>query len=161
MAAEVLEQHTVLPPAQSGVDSAALVDLLGVLRPTDPANRARLTGPDGSVVALPDEIYDILREVVDALARGQAISVAPVDAVLTTQQAADMLNISRPTLVKLLENGDIPFEKPGRHRRVRLADLLAYKQRAREQRRRLLSEMTAAASEQAEDDSQDRVIHTR
>src|SRR5450755_3095236 len=59
-----------------------------------------------------------------------AITVAPHQIVLSTSEAASLLGVSRPTLVRLLESGEIPFDKPGRHRRVRLADLLAYQQRA-------------------------------
>ena len=75
---------------------------------------------------------------------GQAITVAPIDQLLTTQQAADFLGISRPTLVKLLESGEIPHESPGagRHRRVRLRDVLDYQDRKRSRRRLVLDELT-------------------
>jgi len=66
---------------------------------------------------------------------------------LTTQEAADFLGISRPTLVKLLEQGEIPYEQPGRHRRVMFSDLLAYRQRRQEERRAALDRMTEDASE--------------
>ncbi|MFN2495229.1 MAG: helix-turn-helix domain-containing protein [Pseudonocardiaceae bacterium] len=80
---------------------------------------------------LPDELYEVLRDVVAALSQGPAITVAPQHTVLTTSQTADLLGASRPTLVRLLEAGKIPFDKPGRHRRIRLGDLLAYQQRPR------------------------------
>ena len=66
---------------------------------------------------------------------------------LTTQEAADLLGISRPTLVKLLESGEMPFEQPGRHRRVRLADVVAYRQRRSSQRRESLDRMVEIADE--------------
>ena len=66
---------------------------------------------------------------------------------LTTQEAADLLGISRPTFVKLLESGEIAFEQPGRHRRVRLADVLSYRQRRSTQRRESLDRMVETADE--------------
>jgi len=74
--------------------------------------------------------------------------------ILTTQEGADLLGISRPTLVRLLEAGEIPFTKPGRHRRIALADLIAYQNRARNSRRETLDAMT---SEAAEDGAYERV----
>ena len=72
------------------------------------------------------ELAEVLVTVADQLSRGRAVLVAPCDTELTTQAAADMLGVSRPTLVKLLESGDIPFTKVGRHRRVLLSDLSDY-----------------------------------
>ncbi|MEV6644698.1 helix-turn-helix domain-containing protein [Amycolatopsis sp. NPDC051371] len=161
-----LEQHTVFPPADADTGSHhALHSLLGLLGSrTAAAAHARLIGPDGSAVELPDEVYEVLRQVVTAMSQGLAINVVPRHAVLTTQEAADMLNISRPTLVKLLEAGEIRYEQPGRHRKVRLQDVLDYQQRARHRRRMALDEMTARASEEESDveaDNVDRIIQTR
>ena len=75
---------------------------------------------------LTPELADVLFKVADQLSRGKAIFVAPYDTKLTTQDAADYLGISRPTLVKLLEQGDIPFTRVGRQRRVMLSDLQHY-----------------------------------
>ncbi len=105
--------------------------------------RATLTGPDGTRLELPGEVFEVLREVVTALSQGFAITVAPHQTVLSTSEAAQLLGVSRPTLVRLLESGAIPFDKPGRHRRVRLADMLAYQQRSRRRRAALLDQMVA------------------
>jgi excisionase family DNA binding protein len=78
---------------------------------------------------------------------GKAITVAPLEQRLTTQQAADLLGISRPTLIKLLEANEIPYEKPGRHRRIRLSDVLAYQDRRRQERRARLADITRQAVE--------------
>jgi excisionase family DNA binding protein len=67
--------------------------------------------------------------------------VAPLAQRLTTQEAADLLGVSRPTLIKLLADGRIPFEQPGRHRRIRLDDLLAYRDRRRNERSNSLDEL--------------------
>jgi excisionase family DNA binding protein len=75
------------------------------------------------------------------------VNVAPLSAMLTTQEAADYLGISRPTLVRILERHEIPMEKPGRHRFVRLKDLVDYQDRMKEQRRTALEAMVADAEE--------------
>lgn len=83
-------------------------------------------------VELDPEIHQVLLRVVDALRQGKAVTVTPRAMTLTTQQAAELLGVSRPTVVKLMDDGRIPFERPGTHRRVRLEDVLDY----RESRRR-------------------------
>ena len=80
----------------------------------------------------------------NALAAGQGITVVPQGMTMTTQQAADFLGISRPTLVRLLETGEMPFEQPGRHRRVRLEDLIAYQSASRLERQGALRELRRA-----------------
>lgn len=87
---------------------------------------ATLKVPGRPARPLTPELANALLQVADQLARGKAVFVAPYDTKLTTQDAADFLGVSRPTLVKLLEQGKIPFEKVGRHRRVLLADLQRY-----------------------------------
>jgi excisionase family DNA binding protein len=88
--------------------------------------RAALVDPEGRQRLIPDDVFRVLEQVTNALAAGNGITVAPNELRMTTQQAADFLGISRPTLVKLLETGQIPFERPGRHRRIALRDLTAY-----------------------------------
>lgn len=110
---------------------------------------AALLGPDGEQIPLPLAAYDVLRQVVRAMERGASVSVEPIDRQLTTQQAADLLGISRNTLVRLLDEHELPFERLGesRHRRLRLHDVLAYRDRKRSDRRRRLDELTSQASE--------------
>ena len=134
-----MSADTVLPPQ----DPHALDVLAAALR-ADP--RPRLAGSDGSSTELPDEVYTVLVEVAEAMRSGRAITVAPVSQRLTTSEAADMLGISRPTLVKLLEDGEIPYEQPRRHRVLRLDDVLAFRARRRDQRRGALDEMTRQAA---------------
>lgn len=108
---------------------------------------AHLVGPSGERVAIPEAMFPVLRQVAEALAGGMAVTVAPLNAMLTTQEAADFLGISRPTLVRVLERGDLPFEKPGRHRYVRLVDLMDYQRSERETRRAALTQMMREAEE--------------
>ncbi len=107
----------------------------------------RLVDSDGSPIDVPGELVVMLRAVVEQLRAGNGVSVASVHAELTTVEAAEMLGVSRPHLVKLLEQGAMPHRMVGSHRRVRLVDVLAYRDRQDERSRRALDELTAQAEE--------------
>jgi len=92
----------------------------------------RLIGPDNETIELPDSAFRLLKSVIYQLAMDNAVSVVPIHKQLTTQQAADLLNISRPYLIQLLERKDIPFERVGTHRRLKFGDVMAYRQRRAE-----------------------------
>lgn len=87
----------------------------------------------------------LLDEILSELALGNAVQVVPIHAELTTQEGADLLNISRPHLVKLLDENVIPHTKVGRHRRVKFADLMDYKQRRAAVSRQAMDELAAQA----------------
>lgn len=144
----VIRERTLLPPD----DPTALVQLARELyqarRSTGRESKpARLIGPDGVEVEVPEELYGVLLDVVEALAQGLAISIAPHNTMLTTQEAADMLDVSRPTLVRLLTDGEIPYSMRGRHRRVLLRDILGYQERTRTERREAPDQMAADAED--------------
>ena len=139
--ATLMLEHTVLPPEGSLAELVELLNRSGV----EPV--ASLAGSNGEYLVLPPAVFAALRDVVEAMSNGQAVTIAPVHQRLTTQEAADLLGISRPTFVKLLKSGEIPFEQPGRHRRVRLASVLAYRQRRSSQRRESLDRMVEIADE--------------
>ena len=143
-AAAALEHAPIAAHPDEQQPLAALHDLLERRR-TRPA-RAELVGPDGTRREIPDSVYEVLVQVVHQMAQGHAVSIVPVHAQLTTQQAAELLGVSRPHLVKLLEEGHIPFSRPGKHRRVRLDDLMAYKQHQADERRFALDELAAEAA---------------
>jgi excisionase family DNA binding protein len=107
----------------------------------------KLIGPQGEEIELPQSVFRVLRQLVYHLAHGRAVTVVPVNKELTTQEAADMLNVSRPYLIKLLEQGEIPFTKTGTHRRIRFSDLIEYKQRRDAERGRGLAELTQLSQE--------------
>lgn len=141
MATSTLEPRTILPPEHFEAMNDLSRFLDQVSEPT------ALLGPDGQVVPLPIEACRVLVDVVAAMREGRAITLVPTEQRLTTQQAADFLGISRPTLVKLLEKGELPYDRTtgGRHRRVRLQDLLEYRRRSRVERRAILDDLTRDA----------------
>lgn len=95
--------------------------------------------------AVPREAFELFLEILGHLACGNAVTIVPVRAELTTQQAADLLNVSRPHVVQLLEDREIPFTKVGTHRRVRAADVMTYKARRDVSHEAVLDDLAAEA----------------
>jgi excisionase family DNA binding protein len=106
-----------------------------------------LVGPAGEEILLPESVYQILRQVTHLMAEGKAISLVPRDHYLSSQEAADLLNVSRPHLYTLLDQKQIPFIKVGSHRRIRFEDLMLYKRNRDSQRHQSLSTLTALSQE--------------
>jgi excisionase family DNA binding protein len=98
---------------------------------------------DGTPVALPAPALRLLVDILEEMGRGSAVTVIPVQRELTTQQAADLLQISRPSLIQLLEKKKLEYRRIGTHRRVALETVMTYKRQQEEARRRLLAELAA------------------
>ncbi|AGA28184.1 helix-turn-helix domain-containing protein [Singulisphaera acidiphila] len=98
-------------------------------------------------LTIPLSALTLLRMILEEMAQGNAITITPVHAELTTQEGADLLHVSRPFLIKLLEGGEIPYRTVGRHRRVRFDDLMAYKQHTDVARAKVLDELVSQAQE--------------
>jgi excisionase family DNA binding protein len=107
----------------------------------------KLVGPSGQTIAIPESLFHVLARVAEVMARGDSITIVPVGQEMTTQQAADLLNVSRQYLVRLLDDGRIPFTKTGTHRRVRIEDVLAFKDERDRGLQAKLDELTRMSEE--------------
>lgn len=138
----VHDREPVLAPDK---DAPMVRELDAVLAKNE--GEAKLVAPSGEEMVLPHSVYEVLRCVISDMAHGRAVRIMPVYAELTTQQAADLLNVSRPFLINLLRKEEIPYRMVGSHRRIRLEDLLVYKSGRDEERRRLLDEIASESQE--------------
>ena len=137
------EPRAPVRPTQQELPAARRLDEL-----LEGKRKAKLLGPSGEELPIPESIYTVIRRVVHEMTQGNAVSVVPVHMELTTQQAADLLNVSRPHLIKLLDDGLIPHHKVGKHRRVRFDAVMAYRSARSGQRRKALAEISRTAQEQ-------------
>jgi len=131
--------EAVMPTSEERAVLIRLADFL------DEDGRSLALTRGGLEAELPDSVREVLARVAEVLASGRGVAVVPVDQELTTREAADLLGISSPTLIKLLDAGEISYSRPSSSRRIPLEQVLAYKKRRSRKRRELLSEMTADA----------------
>ncbi len=160
MSAPALTSQTYLPDDASAqvAQVHSFLAAHAAVRGRDVEPRFLLAGDgEGAQVEIPEPVYRALLLVVDALAAGKAVTVAPQSTMLTTQQAADLLGVSRPTVVRLLDAGELPFERVGNRRKVRLADVLAY----RDRRRQAQYDMLAATAVPLDDEDDPGVVLER
>jgi excisionase family DNA binding protein len=139
--------RTYVPDDKQDAEILDFITALDAAGDSAPEMRLALVAANGERFELPEAMHDVLRQVAEALSSGMGVTVAPLNAMLTTQEAADFLGVARPTLVRILDRGDLPMERPGRHRFVRLKDLVDYQARERTQRREALEEMVRQAEE--------------
>lgn len=139
-------QH--LPDSETATLARASAEELSRLLARRPeTDRARVQ-LDGRELVLPRHALALLRDLLTEMAQGNAVTILPTHAELTTQQAADILNVSRPYLVKCLEEGVIPFTRVGAHRRVRFEDLMVYKAERDTRSKAALDELVEQAQDQ-------------
>ncbi|MCC6394691.1 MAG: helix-turn-helix domain-containing protein [Bryobacterales bacterium] len=132
-------QPVVLPESDEG----QIRELHRMLQLGSPA----LVGADGERLELPNAVYRLLKDIARNMQLGRAIVLIPENQQLTTQRAADLLGVSRPHLIKLLEAGDLPYHKAGSHRRIYLKDLIAYQKRRDAERKAALDRIAREAFE--------------
>jgi excisionase family DNA binding protein len=147
LAYNLSEQLSTPPPSTDEIELAAKSSrlLAAAIGHGDAAKIRIIDGNQDITVPLP-----ALRMLVDILAHmaeGEAVSLIPLHAELTTQQAADFMNVSRPYFIKLLDNDELPHHKVGSHRRIYFRDLMAYKEQNRADRKSALEELAAQAQE--------------
>jgi len=135
----MLHEPIALPES----DEAQIRELNRMLRLGTPA----LIGADGERLELPDAVYRLLKDIARNMQLGRAIVLIPENQQLTTQRAADLLGVSRPYLIQLLEAGKLPHHKVGSHRRVYLKDLIAYQKRRDAERKAALDSIAKDAFE--------------
>lgn len=142
-------------PALSRLDNASEIEQARqssrTLSKYADADRVRLTlqASNGKTdeLILPGPVLQVLLDALAQMAQGNAVSLMPVRQELSTQEAANLLNVSRPFLVGLLEQGQMPFHKVGTHRRVLLSDVLAYRERVDRERAQALDELASIAQQ--------------
>lgn len=142
-----MAQATLVPRLPSEAEAILAKEtgriLASRMQTADPLRLRMLDDPAKAIVNIPASAVRMLVRILEEMARGNAVTLIPVHAELTTQEAADMLNISRPSLIQLLDEGKIEFRRVGTHRRVRFEGLMAYKRRADADRRTALAELAA------------------
>ncbi len=142
--------HRQLPPSAK---EAAMARVSGQLlshfvRPKRPLTISVREAGQEKPLELPAGAVAMLMEILEAMAAGRGVTLVPENAELTTVQAADVLNVSRPFLIKLLEENALPHRKVGKHRRIRMEDVMAYKSRIDREREAVLEQLAREAQEQ-------------
>ncbi len=142
--------HRQLPPsAQEAAIARASGQLLSrYARSTAPLKLRVIDGEQAEPFELPAGAVALLMGILEAMAAGQGVTIIPETTELTTVQAADVLKISRPFLIKLLDEQKIPHRKVGKHRRIRMEDVMAYKASIDAERESVLDQLATEAQEQ-------------
>ncbi|RCS54570.1 DNA-binding protein [Bremerella cremea] len=151
MASQIPSHFEMVTPNQADAELAreSSRSLAACKLPPGTGIRLRLgDDDDGESIVVPASAFRLFQNLLTEMSQGNAVTLVPTQAELTTQQAADILNVSRPYLVKLLDEGKIPSRLVGQYRRVRLDDLMVYKSRDDKARNDVLDQLSADAQDQ-------------
>ena len=157
MTSTVPSKHRLAVPDEAlSVQAAHAADALAQFLDRHPeawaASLSLVSGDDEIVLDVPVDALRLLAHMLAETASGNAVALSPVEAELTTQQTADLLNVSRPYLVKLLDERRIPFRRVGNRRRILLADVKAFKDLDESERRSIAAELSAQAERSGQED---------
>jgi excisionase family DNA binding protein len=144
MSTQIPDKPTNLPSEEETALALQASRAFAAKQPTE--LKVRLD--DGQKLTLPKSATRLIAHLLTEMAQGNAVTIIPINANLTTQEAADYLNVSRPYLVSLLEKGKIPYDKVGTHRRIRFQDLVAFKTSSEKRRREVMEELASQSQEE-------------
>ncbi|MGE4220393.1 MAG: helix-turn-helix domain-containing protein [Alphaproteobacteria bacterium] len=139
----LLDKPETVVPSES--DAALATESSRILAQVPQGDSLRVQLENGQVLTLPRAATRLLAHLLIEMSHGNAVTLIPIHAELTTQEAAEYLHVSRPYLIRLLEQGRIPFHKVGTHRRVRFRDLQAFKEQAERDRAQAMDDLAADA----------------
>lgn len=145
-------EHVEREPVTVTEQEADLIKVVERFLRTKKPRSAQLVASNGEKLEVPEPIFKVLLEIIPLMAQGHSIGLVPLHRELSTQQAADLLNVSRPFLVKLLDQGVIPHTRTGTHRRVQFKDVMEYKRCRSAERKEALDALTALGEKYGEYD---------
>jgi len=137
-------QGLIVQPPKDAAGQKEISDLKNNVFRVD---KIKIVTPEGLQMEVPYTIFCLLKEMLEVLSNGDSLTIIPMDKELTTQQAADILNVSRPYFIKLLENNQIPYKTTGKHRKVSMYDLIEYKTKREGLRKDKLNELSEISQE--------------
>lgn len=149
---EAFNEATPLNPEL--IDAAAAAARTLARYSSAPTVRLAVGDGEASPISLPADIFAQIVDLLSKIANGNAVSIVPIDAELTTQQAADLMNVSRPHVIKLIERGDLPHRMVGTHRKLPARSVLAFRHKTELEQVEALRRMAALDSELGIDDDE-------
>ena len=147
MTVSTLESSPLVPTHRDVVQASEIAEYMRDARARGEAVEVTMRGPNGAVVTLPKLLTDLLAAIVDETSGGHSVQIVSADRQVTPNEAADILNVSRPYVVRLMNEGQLPFLRVGSHRRLLASDVFAYKQKQIAESRDAMRELNELSRE--------------